>query len=341
MASPNIIGHAWAMRRLWDAIEHGKFAQSHLFVGPPSVGKRTLALATARELLSRTAQNPGRAAQLVDQHKHPDLFWIEPEGDGATRSIKVETVRELLHNLSLAPVESAHRVVVLCDAHLMTDSGKNALLKTLEEPNAAVVLILTAPSIDQVLPTIASRCQITTLRPVSPQAIEAALQRRGIEPTQAAFIARLSRGRVGWALRAVEDESVLAERKDRLDQLQQMLSASYTDRLLFAEQLAKEDGPTVQATLEEWALFWRDVVQAQHASREANHAINGAAGGMPSGAPFRNTDYLEAITAAARDNSLTTITALLRRLTTTAQYLQQNVNTRLALDVLMLALPMA
>ena len=329
--NPTIIGHAWAVSRIWDAIEHGRLAQSHLFVGPPSVGKRTLALATARELLSRSAKDRGRAAQLVDQHKHPDLFWIEAEGDGTNRSIKVETVRELLHSLSLAPVESTHRVVVICDAHLMTDSGKNALLKTLEEPNASVVLILTAPSVDQVLPTIASRCQVMTLRPASPQSIASALQQRGVEPAQAAFIARLSRGRVGWALRAIEDEDLLAERKERLDQLQTLLAADYTQRLLFAEKLARQDGPTVQATLEEWALFWRDVVQAMHA---------GTASG-PNMTPLRNIDYLSLITTTAQTSHLATITALLRRLTQTAHFIQQNVNMRLALDVLMLNLPVA
>ena len=309
----------------------GRLAQSHLFVGPPSVGKRTLALAAARELLSRSAKDRGRAAQLVEQHKHPDLFWIEAEGEGATRSIKVETVRELLHSLSLAPVESTHRVVVLCDAHLMTDSGKNALLKTLEEPNQSVVLILTAPSVDQVLPTIASRCQVMTLRPASPQAIAAALEQRGIEPTQAAFVARLSRGRVGWAIRATQDEDVLAERKERLDQLQTLLAADYTQRLLFAEKLAKQDGPTVQAVLEEWALFWRDVVQAMHAGSTSEL----------SAVPLRNTDYLSFITTMAQKGQIAAITALMRRLTQTAHYIQQNVNMRLALDVLMLNLPVA
>lgn len=130
-------------------------------------------------------------------------------------------MRELLRTLSLAPVESQHRVAVIDDAHLMTDSGKNAILKTLEEPNASVILILIAPSVDAVLPTIASRCQILNLRPSPLKAVAQALQAKGIERERAEFVARLSRGRVGWAMRAIEDESLLEERKTQLDALQE------------------------------------------------------------------------------------------------------------------------
>jgi DNA polymerase-3 subunit delta' len=324
----HIVGHAWAVKRLSSAIENNQLAQSHLFVGPPHIGKSALAKATASQLLSRNAKDPARTTQLVETLRHPDLNWLEAEGEGATRSIKVETIRELLHALSLSPVEGHQRVAVLNDAHLVTESGKNAILKTLEEPNPSVVIILIAPSVDTVLPTISSRCQILNLRPVPISQVSAALQARGIEASQAGFVARLSRGRMGWAIRAIEDETVLAERKERLDQLQDLLAANRTQRFAFAEKLARADGPEIQAMLEEWTLFWRDVVQQQHAN-------NGTR------APLRNSDYGSAITRAAERNPLPAVAATLRTLAQTSQHLQQNVNARLALDVLMLKLPAA
>ena len=90
-----IIGHDWAVRRLKSAIERHSLAQSHLFVGPPSVGKAALAFATARAVLGHDA----RTIALVEQRKHPDLSIVEPDGD----SIKVDQVRALLHTLTLAP----------------------------------------------------------------------------------------------------------------------------------------------------------------------------------------------------------------------------------------------
>jgi DNA polymerase-3 subunit delta' len=199
-----IIGHDWAVRRLRSAIEQGGLAQSHLFVGPPAIGKAALAKATARAVLGRDE----RTRALVDRLKHPDLTWVEPDGD----TIKVEPIRDLLHTLTLAPVESRHRVAVVNESHLITESGKNAILKTLEEPNPSVIIILIAPSVDTMLPTIASRCQILNLRPAAIRTIEDALVQRGVTGDRAHFIARLSRGRVGWALRAIQDETLLEER---------------------------------------------------------------------------------------------------------------------------------
>ncbi len=322
----HIIGHAWAVKRLTTAIETDQLAQSHLFVGPPAIGKSALAKAAAAALLSRNAKDPARAVQLVESLRHPDLNWLEAEGESATRSIKVETIRELLHALSLAPVEGRHRVAVLNDAHLVTESGKNAILKTLEEPNPSVVIILIAPSVDTVLPTISSRCQILNLRPVPVAQVSAALQARGIDASQAEFVARLSRGRMGWALRAIQDETVLAERKERLDQLQDLLAANRTQRFAFAEKLAREDGPEIRALLDEWTLFWRDVVQQMNANAQT---------------AIRNSDYQSTIARVAERSTLPAITATLRTLAQTSRYLQQNVNARLALDVLMLKLPMA
>lgn len=317
-----VIGHDWAVRRLQMAIERGQLAQSHLFVGPESVGKATLALATAREVLSRGARNSARAVQLVEQRRHPDLTWVAPEEGGD--SIKVDAVRELLRTLSLAPVESQHRVAVIDDAHLMTDSGKNAILKTLEEPNASVILILIAPSVDAVLPTIASRCQILNLRPSPLKAVAQALQTKGIERERAEFIARLSRGRVGWAMRAIEDESLLEDRKTQLDALQEMVHGNHTQRFAYAEKLAKQDDGVVRATLQEWLLLWRDVVQHFH---QRGHL------------QLRSSDYQPLINDLADAVSLADAHEVLATLSQTQRYLQQNVNPRLALDVLLLKMP--
>ncbi|NJM42307.1 MAG: hypothetical protein HC853_16995, partial [Anaerolineae bacterium] len=78
----HIIGHAWAVKRLSSAIESNQLAQSHLFVGPPHVGKSALAKAAASTLLSRNAKDPARTAQLVETLRHPDLNWLEAEGEG-------------------------------------------------------------------------------------------------------------------------------------------------------------------------------------------------------------------------------------------------------------------
>ena len=315
----SIIGHNWAVRRLQSAIARGHLAQSHLFAGPPAIGKSTLALATARAVLG----HDDRSRALVDQLRHPDLLWIEPDRDG--EAIKVDQVRELLHALTLAPVESRHRVAVVNDAHLMTDSSKNAILKTLEEPNPAVVIILITPGADAMLPTIVSRCQILNLRPVAVQAIEDALIARGTARERARDIARMSRGRVGWALRAVQDEGLLAARVQHLDDLRALLSADRTRRFAYAEKLARADQPHITQTLQDWLLLWRDVARA-------------AGGNAPPNA-LMNPDQREWVAALADQLTIAQVAAVLRAIGETLQHIDRNVNVRLALDVLLLKLP--
>jgi DNA polymerase-3 subunit delta' len=289
-----VIGHDWAVKRLQAALARNALAQSHLFVGAQSIGKTTLALALAGAALERGARDVPRVRKLVREMRHPDLNLIRAEGD----SIKVEQVREMLHSLSLAPVESEFRVVIIDRADLMTDAGKNAILKTLEEPNPRVILVLTAPSVESVLPTISSRCAITTLRAAPHPAIRAALEARGIAPAQAEVLARASRGRVGHALTAAAGLDEAGEQ--RTGEFAQLLGATRTERFAFAEKLAKQrDG--IDTVLESWMRYSRDAL----AARTTEPAV-----------AFR---HLQAIARARRR-------------------LDRNVNPRLTLDVMMLEL---
>ncbi len=313
-----VIGHDWAVRRLASAIASNTLAQSHLITGPPGIGKARLALAMAVALLGTDA----RKRKLAETVKHPDLIWLEPE-EG---SIKIEAAREWLRALTLAPVESAHRVAVIDQADRLTENAKNALLKTLEEPNPRVVIILTAPSVDAVLPTIASRCQITNLRPAPFAAIRDALLARGQSPLHAAELARLARGRPGWALRALADEALLDARRDRRDALLELFAGDSTARFAFAEKLAKRDDDEIRAMLDEWLLFWRDIGQV-------------AGGASQDG--LRNSDQRARLAEVAGALSVADIRDQMRAVDRAARLLDMNVNARLVLDDLLLNLPAA
>lgn len=323
----NVIGHAWAARRLRQSIEADQVAQSHLFTGPESVGKATLALAFARALLSRDAADPARAAALVAQRKHPDLLWVQPEEAGES-SIKVEQVRALLHTLTLSPVESRFRVAVIDDAHLVTDGGQNAILKTLEEPNPAAVIVLIAPQAGSLLPTIVSRCQTLALRPVASAEIEQALRARGAEPDKARLLARLARGRPGWALRALTDDELLSARARRLADLRAALAANRTARFAYAETVSKAGLQAARSLLDEWLWYWRDVARAA---------------GHPPGSPLAdallNIDCADAIAEVAQRVSPAEATRAMQAVVRAMTALEQNANPRLTFDALMLQLP--
>ncbi len=326
MSAWNLVGHAWAVRRLQQSIEAGQVAQSHLFAGPEGVGKATLALAFARALLSREAADPARAAALVDRLKHPDLFWVEPEA--SETSIKVEQVRALLHALMLSPVEGRFRVAVVNDAHLVTDGGQNAILKTLEEPNPAAVIVLVAPQAGALLPTIVSRCQTLNLRPVPAAEIEQALQARGVESGKAHLLARLARGRPGWALRALADGELLSVRDQRLADLRVVLAANRTTRLAYAETISKAGPQTVRGLLDEWLWYWRDVARA----------ASDPTGAVPAGA-LLNIDCAESIAEVARRMSPADAARATQAILRAMAALEQNANLRLTFDALLLQLP--
>lgn len=311
----SVVGHQWAVRRLRAALAQGTLAQAHLFVGPAQVGKATLARALAAALLGETP----RAQRLVETGKHPDLLWLRPDGD----SIKVEAVRAALHAITLAPVEAARRVLVIDEAQSMTESSQNALLKTLEEPPPAVVIVLIAPAAELLLPTIVSRCQVLALRPVPIAQIAEALIERGVAHERAWFIARLSRGRVGWALRAAAEPSLLEARAQRLDDLQRLVQAGYTDRFAYAEALARLSLEEQRAVLLDWMLLWRDVARL-HVAPEAE---------------VLNSDRLPLVRALWAAVPLAEVAHWLRLLARTLARLEANVNARLAFDVLLLQLP--
>jgi DNA polymerase-3 subunit delta' len=324
-----IVGHEWAVAALHEAVAGGRVPHALLFVGPAGVGKRTLARTFARALqctASDVTSRPCgecRPCRQIAAGAYPDVRVIETErasgGKQDRRDISIDQIRALQHQVSLKPYESAWVIGIIADAHEMSDAAANCLLKTLEEPQAHAVLMLTAPDAGQLLPTIVSRCQ----------AEAALIERFQVAPDQAALLAHLSGGRIGWAMRAAADESVLALRRQRLDLLVQMLGASRGQRLSQAATLSEEYGKgvdgreAVHETLDLWAAWWRDVLLVRE----------DCAGQVA------NADRAGELRAAATGYSAADAARFLAGIIAARDQLNRNANPRLVLDVLLLGLP--
>ncbi len=136
-----------AGERLQQILQSGKIPHALLLTGPENSAKKEAALHFALTLLrtQKKAEN------------HPDLHQYFPEGKISLHPI--ESIRNLAHEVSLAPFEAPYKLFILHEAEKMLPTSSNALLKTLEEPAShTIILLLTAYS-DRLLPTITSRCQ--------------------------------------------------------------------------------------------------------------------------------------------------------------------------------------
>ncbi len=319
-----VIGHEWAIEHLDRALRHNRMRHAYLITGPGHIGKTTLARAFASALVCTGDHAPCgecRACRLIAHGSHPDLTIIDSGEKGSV--LKIEQVRELQQVLSLRPYEARYRVAILRRFHEANPAAANALLKTLEEPARDVVLILTADSTDALLPTILSRCQPIQLRPLPLQTVhEALVTKYGAAPEQADKLARLSGGRIGWAITALQDPAELEQRHQAVELLEQALQGKRRDRFKLVEALPVDKGALLPL-LDVWQGYWRDVLLLANGSQ----------------APITNYDHAERLDTLAKTVGPEAAHRALDATCRTVVALGQNGNVRLALEVLMLDYP--
>ncbi|MBR2834252.1 MAG: DNA polymerase III subunit delta' [Coriobacteriales bacterium] len=169
---------------LSNVIEQNSYGHAYLFLGPSGSGKLEAARALAQGILcSNSCCGICDDCQRVASDTHPDLHTLSPQ---SAQGYLIGQIRDLINDLDYKPMLSQHKVYILNDAQNLTPSSANALLKSLEEPPGSVVFILLGTSGDAILPTIVSRCQTITFKPVSHETMVLALTSElGILPEKA------------------------------------------------------------------------------------------------------------------------------------------------------------
>ena len=327
----NIVGHEHAIDVLRRTLAVQQVRHAYLFTGPDHIGKALLAHRFAQTLLCTGGPDPRAAPEApcnaclscrkVLHGNHPDLHVIARPPD--RQFIVIEQIRSLQSDSARKTMEGRHNIFIIQGAHEMNLQAANCLLKTLEEPEPDVVLLLTAPDPGLLLPTILSRVQQISLHLLTAAQIKAALEKTwSVDTGEAALIAALAAGRMGWAVQAVEDEDLLIERRSQLETLATLPMAGNVQRFEIAQRLST-DTEKARAILELWLLWWRDMVLAAHQCLDLTVNVD-----------MRHILEQQAASVGMRESE-----RMVHAILDTMEALDQNVNTRAALEVLMLDVP--
>lgn len=327
----NICGHETAVAFLKVHTKPEKLRHAYLLTGSQGIGRRTLALAFIKALNCQNPPEPGEfcgvcaVCRQIDAQSFPDLMVLAPEE--GHQDLRIDQIRSVQQSLALAPYQAKYRVVLILDFQRATASASNALLKSLEEPPARAVLVLTADSEENLLPTISSRCQIVRLRPLPMEKASSWLEQKlQIPAERAAVLAHLSSGRVGAAVRFDQNPEILASYHDALDRLEELLYAARRQRLQYVESLQKSKSGQRELTAQlvsAWLSFWRDVLIVRSGAEM----------------PLVNQDRQRSLEDTARQLDLANIEQILERHEKALARLDAYVNPRLTLEHLLLTLP--
>lgn len=253
---------------------------AYILTGPPQSGKRTLAIAFAKAMSCAEPPSSGEFCGIcsicrrIDRGVYPDvsIFDLSSQADrertaGKNLTLTIATVRDVSSQIAYRPSESHWKIVIVDDVESMQETAQEAFLKTLEEPPSYAVLILLTADADLLLPTIRSRCVTVRMQMANESLVLEVLRQRGVPEADAAHIAALSDGRMGWAITAASDrmtlERGLTDEQEALD----WVTSSQYQRLVRAWMLAEDfgkDRESVFRKLQAVQRLWRAILYRRH-----------------------------------------------------------------------------
>ncbi|WP_019504082.1 DNA polymerase III subunit delta' [Pleurocapsa sp. PCC 7319] len=268
-----LLGQDTAVQLLQQAVKLERVAPAYLFYGCSGVGKSIVAKGFIQVLLTvdLSPDKCSLAQRKLNKGNHPDLLWVEPtylsKGKIYTASaaavqglkfktppkIRIEQIRRITQFLNRPALEATRQVVVIEDAQTMAEEPANALLKTLEEPGNAT-LILIAPDTDSLLTTLVSRCQKIQFYPLSEVNLKTVLERNGYQAIlEYPEIIAIAQGSPGKAIAAWEILQTIPN--ELLKQLKGAI-ATPLDAIKLAKNIASELDSSTQLWLVDYLQYY-------------------------------------------------------------------------------------
>jgi DNA polymerase-3 subunit delta' len=264
-----------------------------------------------------------RICRQFERMQHPDMSVVDVAED--SQSIKVDQIRELQRTLSLTPIEAKFRIALLLNFQNATESAQNALLKTLEEAPSRVILLMTVDSVDHLLPTIISRCEILRMRTMPIEELQTHLvDHLPVSEEEAKVFSSASGGRIGEAISLIAEPEKAQQRQKWIGTLLEMIEADRVDRMKYAEKNFRYSRDLLQQALQVWLTFWRDVLL---------FALEGDT------AQLINVDFIPQVKEL---NTWLTDTEIRQQISALNEYqvkLEANANVQLLGEIILLGLP--
>lgn len=320
-----IMGHEDIKEHLQMAIRGDQPFHAYIFQGEVGCGKETMAktFAAGLQCLSEESMRPCgvcASCKQIDSGNQPDVIWVNRE----LSSIGVDDIREKINDsIVIKPFSSPYKIYIVPEAERMTEAAQNALLKTIEEPPEYGIIILLTSNVEELLPTIQSRCLKLEFRPLSTTTVEKYLiDKYHVADYRARTSAIFAQGNLGKAIRYIESGD-FEENKDKVLKILKNVHTMDVSEMLEVIKEIGENKDNVKDYIDLMILWYRDVLLFK-ATKNMNHLI------------FQS-EY-SAISAEANQRGYEKIEEILQAFDKAKLRLKANVNFEVAMELMLLTL---
>lgn len=210
--STDLVGHNSIWEYLTGGLVNNKLSHAYLLVGEKGLGKTFFTKRFVQFIFCDSKVKPCLeclSCRQIAEESGSELLWLKPEVD--KQNIPIEKIRQIKDFINLQSLSGGKRVVVIDEVDSMNEAASNALLKSLEEPPQNVIFILIAHNLNQLLPTIKSRCSVLNFSRLNNQAITDLLNSPELSGADVELITKLAYGRPAVAFNLAKDEAKLQD----------------------------------------------------------------------------------------------------------------------------------
>lgn len=318
-----IVGHEEIVDHLQNAIKNGKVSHAYIMDGEKGIGKKLIANTFAKTLQCEkgaiTPCDDCTSCRTFDSLNNPDVIYVEQT---KKTGIGVDDIREQINqDINIKPYAYPYKIYIVDNADTMTEQAQNALLKTIEEPPAYVVILLLSNNINKFLITILSRCVVLKLRPIKPDKVKDHIMKTlDISDYRAELITSFAQGIIGKAKELASSSEFFDMRESMINIVDCIIKGDDYEILEVSNKF-DDYKDTIQDFLDLFMTWFRDLLIIKKINDESY---------------IINRDKLRTLLKQSQVLSYNKISAMIENINEAKNLLKQNANFRLVIEMMIL-----